>query len=517
MSVVTHGGAPVVAGSRLLVTFGTLSATMMQALDTTIANVALPHMQGSLSASQDQIAWVLTSYIVASAIATTPTGYLANRFGVKRIFLIAISGFTIASMLCGIAGNLGEIVLFRLLQGVFGAALVPLSQTTLLDSYPREQQGSAMAAWGVGVMIGPILGPALGGWLTEHYSWRWVFYINVPIGIATFLALSAALPKSEPRRAEPMDFKGFAFLSIAIGSLQLMLDRGQSQDWFNSSEIMIECCTAIASFYLFVVHTLTTDRPFISPHLFRDRNLVGGLVVIAILGIVLFSTFALLPPFLQNLQGYPVVTAGLVMAPRGIGTMIAMQISGRILRRVDARLPILVGMLLLAYALYWMSKFSLDVPSSHIVWSGFVQGLGVGFVFVPLSTLSFATLPHAYRSDGTSLYALLRNVGSSVGIALAFAYQTYGTRMAHSVLVENVNPYNPALIGYVNGDTGLMGLSGLLQIEAEAQRQAAMIGMLGDFHYMAIGVLLGIPLLLLLKPVKHDQPDADEFEAAVME
>ena len=498
------------ANTRMLVTMGTLVATMMQALDTTIANVALPHMQGSLSASQDQITWVLTSYIVAAAIATTPSAYLANRYGVKQVFLVAVAGFTIASMLCGIANSLPEIVLFRLLQGVFGAALVPLSQTVLLDIYPPEQRGSAMAAWGVGVMIGPVLGPALGGWLTEYYSWRWVFYINVPLGIATFVALSSAMPESKPRRAEPLDFKGFAFLSIAIGALQLMLDRGQSQDWFNSSEVLIYAWTAIGTFYLFLVHTLTSERPFISPHLFRDRNLVGGLIIISILGVVLFSTFALLPPFLQNLQGYPVITAGLVMAPRGVGTMIAMLMAGRLLNRMDARLPILFGLLLLAYSLYWMSKFTLDVPASQIVWSGFLQGLGMGFVFVPLSTATFSTLAHEYRSDGTSLYSLLRNVGSSMGIALAFAYQDYGTKVAHSVLSENINLYNPAVIEYLNPHGGLQGMEGLLQLEIQVQQQAAVIGILGDFHYMALGVCLAIPLLLLLRPEKHAKETVEQ-------
>lgn len=502
--------APAVAlGATGLITFGTLSATMMQALDTTIANVALPHMQGSLSASQEQVAWVLTSYIVASAIATTPTGYLANRYGVKRIFLIAVAGFTIASMLCGIASSLTEIVFFRLLQGIFGAALVPLSQTTLLDTYPPEKQGSAMAAWGVGVMIGPIIGPALGGWLTEYYSWRWVFYINLPIGIATFFALKAALPDSEPRRSAPMDFTGFLFLSVAIASLQLMLDRGQSLDWFQSTEIMVECGLAIAAMYLFVVHTMTTDKPFISPSLFKDRNLVGGLIIIAMLGVVLFSTFALLPPFLQSLQGYPVITAGLVMAPRGIGTMIAMQISGHILSRVDARLPILVGMLLLAYALHWMSNFTADVGAQEIVLSGMVQGLGLGFIFVPLSAVTFSTLAPEFRGDGTSLYSLLRNVGSSVGIALAFAYQDYGTKMAHSVLAENVNAFNPALIEYVNSSNGLNGVNALLGVESELQRQSAVLGMLGDFHYMALGVLCAIPMLLFLRPGKLGQSSHD--------
>jgi len=499
--------------STALIAFGTLTATMMQALDTTIANVALPHMQGSLSASQEQVAWVLTSYIVAAAIATTPTGYLANRYGVKPVFLVAIAGFTIASMLCGIASSLSEIVFFRLLQGMFGAALVPLSQTTLLDTYPPEKQGSAMAAWGMGVMIGPIIGPALGGWLTENYSWRWVFYINLPIGVAAFWALKTALPDTKVRNNNPMDFTGFAFLSIAIASLQLMLDRGQSLDWFQSKEIMLECFLAITAFYLFISHTLTTDKPFISPELFKDRNLVGGLILIAMLGIVLFSTFALLPPFLQNLQGYSVVTAGMIMAPRGVGTMIAMQISGRIINRMDTRIPILIGMLLLAYSLHWMSTFSPDVGLIDIVLSGVIQGMGLGFIFVPLSAATFSSLAPQYRGDGTALYSLLRNVGSSAGIALAFAYQDYGTKMAHSVLVENINPYNPAVIEYLNSSTGLLGISSLMQIEGEIQRQAAVIGMLGNFHYMAYGVLFAIPFLLLLRPGKAD----DSLESAVMD
>jgi MFS transporter, DHA2 family, multidrug resistance protein len=516
-SSAAKASVPAVAlGATGLVTFGTLTATMMQALDTTIANVALPHMQGSLSASQEQVAWVLTSYIVASAIATTPTGYLANRYGVKRIFLIAVAGFTIASMLCGLASSLTEIVLYRLLQGVFGAALVPLSQTTLLDAYPPEKRGSAMAAWGVGVMIGPIIGPALGGWLTEYYSWRWVFYINLPIGIATFFALKTALPDARPRRSEPMDFTGFLFLSVAIASLQLMLDRGQSLDWFKSTEILIECGLAIASFYLFISHTLTTDRPFISPKLFKDRNLVGGLVLIAMLGIVLFSTFALLPPFLQRLQGYPVITAGLVMAPRGIGTMIAMQLSVRILHRFDARLPILCGMILLAYSLHWMSNFNADVGTQEVVLSGMLQGMGLGFIFVPLSAVTFSTLAPEYRGDGTSLYSLLRNIGSSVGIALAFAYQDYGTKMAHAVLAENITPFNPALIEYVNSSNGLNAAGALLGVESELQRQSAVIGMLGDFHYMAIGVVCAIPFLLLLRPPKMSENEK-ESDVVVME
>lgn len=486
--------------SRGLISISALVATLMQALDTTIANVALPSMQGSLSASQEQIAWVLTSYIIASAIATMPTGYLAKRFGMRRVFLVAVAGFTSASMLCGLAGNLEQIVVFRVLQGIFGAALIPLSQTALLDIYPVEKQGSAMAAWGVGVMVGPIIGPLLGGWLTEYYSWRWVFFINAPVGIAAYLGLSAGLPRTKKRSVERMDFYGFAFLSIAIGSMQLMFDRGQSLGWFDSLEVRIEALVAVLSFYLFLAHTFTVERPFVSLSLFRDSNFVGGLVLITVLGLTLFSTFALLPPFLQNLQGYPVITAGMVMAPRGIGTMIGMHFSGLLLRRIDPRIPIGVGFILVALAMSWMSHFTLQVPPWEVVMSGFLQGLGMGLIFVTLSTVTFSTLPSEMRGEATSLYSLMRNVGSSVGIAAVFAYQDYGAKMARSVLVENFNYANPALISYLNLQNGLEGAEALLQLSIELERQAALIGMLGNFHYLALGALLSLPMILLLKP-----------------
>jgi len=514
---VSRAEQPLSGTARSLVLLGTLLSTMMQALDTTIANVAIPHMQGSLSAGSDQIAWVLTSYIVASAIATAPAGYLANRFGIRRVFLVAVSGFVIASVLCGLSSHLIEIVAARLLQGMFGAALMPLAQTTLLDIFPREKQGSAMAAWGFGVMIGPILGPGIGGWLTEVLSWRWVFFINVPIGIVSLIALSSGLQHSEPRRAEPLDFKGFAFLSIAIGALQLALDRGQSQDWLRSTEVQIEFATAIAALYLFVVHSMTTDRPFLSPMLLKDRNLVGGLVMMSVMGIAIFSVFALLPPFLQNLRGYSVADAGLLMMPRGIGNVITLQIAGNLVNRVDARWLIATGMLCIAGSTAWMAEFTLDVPTSEIVWSGFLSGVGMGFVFVPLTTITFSTLPGAYRSDGTAVFNLMRNVGSSAGIALAYAYQDFGTKMARSVLVENVTPFNPNLTGLYGTEHGLQGLEALPGLLTEIERQAAMIGLLGDFHYLAIGLVCCLPLLLLFKPPKEPVAPPTPEEAALLE
>src|SRR5271170_7198326 len=296
-------------------------ATIMQALDTTIANVALPYMQGSVSASQDQIDWVLTSYIVAAAIMTPPTGWLAGRFGLKRLFLVSVAGFTVASMLCGMAQSLVQIVLFRILQGLFGAALVPLSQTVLFNINSRERQGSAMALWGVAVMAGPVLGPVLGGWLTEAYSWRYVFYLNLPIGALAFFGITTFL-KETPRNATGnLDWFGFGTLSLAIGAMQVALDRGEEKDWFGSSEIIIETVIAASALYLFLVHTFTAREPFVRPSLFRDRNLAAGVLFIAVIGLTYYASLALQPPYLQNLMNYPIVTAGLVLGPQGVGTM----------------------------------------------------------------------------------------------------------------------------------------------------------------------------------------------------
>ena len=320
---------------RVAITVCVILATIMQALDTTIANIALPYIQGSVSASQDQINWVLTSYIVAAAIMTPPTGFLAGRFGRKRLFLVAVAGFTVASMLCGMAQSLVQIVLFRILQGMFGAALVPLSQSVLLDVYPKERQGFAMAMWGIAVMVGPVLGPVLGGWLTENYTWRWVFYINLPIGALTFLGITTFLPETDQNARAKLDWFGFGTLSLAIGALQVLLDRGEQLDWFGSGEIWIEAIVAASAFYLFLVHTFTADQPFVRPALFRDRNFAAGVLFIFIVGVTYLASLALLTPYLQSLMSYPIVTAGLVLGPRGIGTMGAMLIVGQLVGRIE--------------------------------------------------------------------------------------------------------------------------------------------------------------------------------------
>src|SRR5262245_3741465 len=428
--------------NRAAITACVMVASLMQALDTTIANVALPYMQGSVAASQDQIAWVLTSYIVAAAIMTPPTGFLAGRFGLKRLFLVSVAGFTVASMLCGMAQSLAQIVVFRVLQGMFGAALVPLSQSVLIGIYPKERQGSAIALWGIAVMAGPVLGPVLGGWLTENYSWRWVFYINLPVGVLALIGMKVFLAESERNAAAKLDWFGFGTLSLAIGAFQVLLDRGEQLDWFGSGEIWIEAIIAASAFYLFLAHTFTAREPFIRPALFRDRNFTAGTLFVAIVGLTYYASLALQPPYLQDLMGYPIVTAGLVMGPRGIGTMAAMMVVGRLIGRVDTRLLLGFGLGLTGWSFYVMTGWTPDVSQTTIVALGVVQGVGLGFLFVPLSAVTLATLAPERRTEGAGVYNLLRNIGSSVGISVVSSLLTSNTQANHAEIAQHVTAVN---------------------------------------------------------------------------
>src|ERR1700754_457565 len=420
-------------------------AVIMQALDTTIANVALPYMQGSVSASADQINWVLTSYIVAAAIMTPPSGVLANRFGRKRILMTAVVGFVIASVLCGIAQSLVEIVAFRLLQGFFGAALVPLGQSVLLDIYTAEERGSAMAVFGVSVMVGPVLGPVIGGWLTDHYSWRWVFYINVPLGVLAFAGISFFLSETRTSAAAKLDWLRFCALSLAIAAMQVFLDRGAQLDWFFFFQILIEAVVCASALYIFLVHTLTAKNSFVNPSLFRDRNFSVGVLFIFIVGITYLASLALLTPFLQTLMGYPVVTAGIVMGPRGLGTMACMFLVGRLVGKVDTRWLLFIGLAITAWAMYDMTGWTPDVSQWTIISTGFIQGAGLGFLFVPLTTIAFATLPAQMRGEGTGLYNLSRNIGSSAGISVASALIVENPQSNHPSIASYITPYNHAL------------------------------------------------------------------------
>ncbi|MDF2388615.1 DHA2 family efflux MFS transporter permease subunit, partial [Nostoc ellipsosporum NOK] len=404
MTSASAAGATPVVANRGAITACVILAVIMQALDTTIANVALPYIQGSVSASADQINWVLTSYIVAAAVMTPPSGYLANRFGRKRILLTSITGFVVASVLCGFAQSLPQIVGFRLLQGLFGAALVPLSQSILLDIYSVEERGSAMALFGVSVMVGPVLGPVIGGWLTENVSWRWVFYINVPIGALAFAGVSLYVLETKLDFKARLDWLGFGMLSITIAALQMFLDRGEQLNWFSSSEIIVEALICASAFYIFLVHTFTAKNTFVNPRLFLDRNFAVGMIFIFIIGITYLASLALMTPYLQTLMGYPVMTAGIVMGPRGMGTMVCMFIVGRLIGKVDTRVLLAAGLGLTAWAMYDMTGWTPDVSEWTIVSVGFVQGAGLGFLFVPLTTVACSTLPAQMRGEGTGLY-----------------------------------------------------------------------------------------------------------------
>ena len=485
----------------LLIT-AVMMAAIIQIIDTTIANVALPHMQGSMSASQDKIAWVLTSYIMATAIAMPLTGWVAGRIGRKRLLIISVLGFTLASMACGASFTLEEIIVFRILQGVFGASLVPISQALLLDTFPVQKHARAMGIWGVGVMVAPILGPTLGGWLTEYYSWRWVFYINVPFGVLSLLGVIALAKESPLDKERPFDLFGFMLLSLSIVSLQLMLDRGQSKYWFESGEIVLELIVAILALYLFIVHMLTHKNGYVNPRLFKDRNFSLGLVFMFLLGVIMLATMALFPPYLQTLLGYPVFDAGLILAPRGMGTMLAMLVCSWIIERtaVSPRYLIVTGLMLIVITMWQMTKFTTDVTQSMIIWTGSVQGFGLGLIFVPLSTLAFATLDPALRTEATSIFGLVRTIGSSIGISVVMAQLSSNLQREHALLTEHITVFNPLLHNSSLAQIwNIHTPQGLALLEGEIARQALQLAYTDDFQMILVLALVAMPAALLLR------------------
>ena len=490
---------------RAMITACAIGATVLQSLDQTIANVALPYMQGSFSASYDEITWVLTSYITATAVMTAPVGWLAARFGRKPLFLVAIVGFTVSSMLCGAAQSLAQIVLFRLLQGMFSASLVPLSQATLLDIYPHERRGFAMAIWGMGVMLGPILGPTLGGYLTETYNWRYVFYINLPFGLAAATGLMVFLPGGRGSSRLRFDWVGFAVLTMGIGALQLMLDRGQDQDWFSSSEIVIEAVLACLGIYLFLVHMVWGRQPLIRSELFRDVNFASGLAMMFAVGTLLVSSLALMTPWLQVLSNYPVETAGLVMAPRGIGNLATITLSGRLSGKVDARLLVGAGLLMICFSFYLMTGWTPDVSEHEIILAIVIQGGGMGLVFTPLQVLAFATLPASMRTEGASLFSLLRNIGAAIGVSVTSSLLAHNSQALHEMIGASVNPFNRALqtvgpIGmHVHGWLDPASHEGAALLDRMVNQQAQIIAYVDDYVLLIMTTLPALLLLLLMR------------------
>jgi DHA2 family multidrug resistance protein len=498
MAEAAHHELP--AGERLIVTVGVMAAVLLQVLDTTIANVALPHMQASLSATQDTINWVLTSYIVASAIALPISGWLADRVGRKRLLLISVVLFTAASVLCATATSLAEMVFFRALQGVGGAFIVPLAQATLFDINPREKHGQAMALFGGGVMIGPILGPVLGGWLTDNYNWRWVFLVNLPVGILCILIMMRFMPKSGTHERK-FDMFGFALLAISLGALQFCLDRGEQNDWFASWETIIEAGLAIGAGWMFLVHLITAKHPLFDRAMFKDRNFATSLVFMAATGVLLLAGLALLPPLLQTLYGYSVLQSGFLTAPRGLGTLLSMLIAGRLTGKVDARLLVGIGVILMGVSLYMMTGFAIDQPSRPVIVSGVVQGLGLGLIFVPLQTLAFETLPATARTTGAALLNLSRNIGGSIGISVVSTQLVRLTQVSHADMAAQItqNTIPTADPTILQTAIPVAGPAALAYVNALINKQALFIAYLDDFKLMMIITFAIVPLLFFMK------------------
>lgn len=490
---------------RALILLTLTFVTMLYAMTVTIANVSLPQMQGSLSATQDQIAWVVTFNIVATAVVTPTAGWLAARLGRRRLMILAVVGFGIASILCGLATSVEELVLYRIAQGACGAPLVPLSQAIVLDTFPKRQHGQVTAVWGVGVILGPIIAPALGGALSEAYNWRWVFFMIVPFATVALIGVLAFIRDREAAQPQWMDWTGFIALALAIAAFQLMLDRGERNNWFQSREVLIEAVLALAALWVFVTHCLTAERSFLNPQLLRDRNFALSLVIALIFGMLNFTPITLLPSLLQNIQGYPDSVIGLVLSARGIGTFcgfLFMAFAGRL----DPRLPMLVGFGLQAVSGWVMTGFDVNVTTWDVLWTAAMQGLGVGLLWVPLSIVAFSTLAPNLVPDGTAFFHLLRNIGSSIHISLSIALVVRATKVNYAGLTEHISPYNKAFdLPWVRGAWSTDSLAELNALSNEAQRQATLIGYLDAFTFFWVTAVFAIPLVFL---VRWSKPEA---------
>ncbi|MTJ82485.1 MAG: DHA2 family efflux MFS transporter permease subunit [Telmatospirillum sp.] len=485
---------------RSAVTVAVMLATTMVSLDTTIANVALPHMQGGVSATQDQIAWVLTSYLVATAVMTPLSGWLAGRFGRRRLLLSSIAGFTAVSILCGVAQSLFQLVAFRTAQGLFGASLIPLSQAVLLDAYPQNQHPRAMAIWAAGAMVAPIFGPVIGGWLTDRYSWHWIFFINLPIGLAAFLGVSLFAAADRPDKSRLFDFFGFSTFSLGIAAFQLLLDRGQFKDWFASGEIRIEAMVSAFFLFLFVLHTLTADRSFFNRALLADRNFIMASITAAVVGGLFNASLALLPSMMQTLLGYPAVTTGIAMAPRGLGSLAGFFLISRMIRCFGPRSVLAAGLCLMCLTQWQMSQFALSMDMAPVIRSSFLQGLGIGFSFIPSSTIAFSMLAPALRTEGAAIFNLIRTLGGSVGISLTQTHLVRNTQAFHSLLAEHVRLDNPlAHPPFLLPPFDLSTTTGVARIDAEVTRQASMLAYVADFRTLMLAALASLALLMLMR------------------
>jgi DHA2 family multidrug resistance protein len=498
-----------------IIALSVMFATFMEVLDTTVVNVSLPHIAGSLSASIDEATWALTSYLVANAIILPMTGWLASTFGRKNLLMLSVIGFTAASFLCGLAPTLGALIVFRIIQGATGGALQPLSQAVLLEAFPPQDRGKAMGFWGLGIVVAPILGPVLGGWLTDSYSWRWIFYINIPVGVASIVMTKMFIfdPPYLRQEKKSIDYWGIGMLAVGIGALQIVLDKGQEEDWFSSHMILILAIISAVTLVALVIHELVTDDPIIDLRVFKERTYATGVFFMSIVGFVLYGSMVLLPIMLQTLLGYPPLQAGITMAPRGVGSFFMMPATGILTGKFDPRKLLTIGLITGGTTLFWLGSFNLNVGYWDIFWPQLIQGAGMALLFVPLTTVTMDPIPREKMGNATSLFNLMRNIGGSVGIATTGTMLSRHQQAITSTLGTNVTQYSPTaqqtFLRLRNGfiATGSDAVTATERAYAAlfgmVQRQAAMVSFVGIFQLLGFLFLALIPLILIMKRPTH--------------
>lgn len=485
-------------GKRILILVMVVLGSTLYATTLLIASTLLPQMQGTMSATQDEIAWAMTFNILATAVATPMTGWLTARFGRRETMIWSVLAFTLTTLMCGLADSLESLILWRVLQGALGAPVIPLSQTILLDTFPKRQQGLVTSIFGMAVVIGPVIGPTVGSMLSELYSWRWAFYMIVPVGVISFIGLRLTLPYDRPTGQARLDWTGFLSLSVAIACVQLVLSRGQRLDWFESAEIQIETFIAVVSFWIFLAHSLTAERPFLNLKLLLDRNYSIGLVLVLIYGMLNFTPMVLLPPLLQQHAGFPDALIGEVIAARGVGATIGFFLA-IFVGRMDPRIGLIAGFTVQTLSGVWLMAIDLNVDMTTLMLNSLLQGIAVGVIWVPLTLVTFSNMSGANLAEGTAVYHLLRNIGSSFFISICVAEIVRATSTNYSRMVELVNPYNKSLaLPWVTGGWDYETVSGLAKLSREINRQAAMIGYINAFGLYTAASAMAIPLILLI-------------------
>jgi DHA2 family multidrug resistance protein len=494
-----------------LVAASVMLATFMEVLDTSVASVALPHLAGSMSASVDESTWVLTGYLISNAIVLPSTGWFSNFFGRKQYQLISITVFAIASALCGASTTLPMLVASRVVQGAAGGGLQPVSQAILLESFPREKHGQAMAAYGLGIILAPLLGPTLGGWITDQYSWRWVFYINIPVSIAAVLMVQAFVedpPYARRARNLPIDYLGFGFLALWLGTFQIILDKGQEADWFSADWVCGFAAISAVSMVAFIIYELRAPHPLVDLHVLRNRNLAVGTFLIGLIGVVIYGTVTLLPLFLQDLLGYTAYDSGLAVSPRGIGALVSLVIAGMLIGKIDSRVLLGIGLGIRALSLFMLGSLNMEIGMWNIVWPNLINGFANGFLFVPLTTMTMSTLSNEAMGRGTGLYNLTRNMGASFGVSMVTTLLVRGAQRHQDLLVGNLTPLDfpfrlllRRLVGFFAIKAGiapaLLRAYGL--IYRMLRQQANLLAYVDDFRLLAILTLCCVPFLLLFR------------------